>query len=158
MYRNWLADVALDAQPSGSIRGVAPNLLGYKEEQGADPVWGAALNEIAWQLWWSTGDTSSLLPLLPAIRNWADWQLGTLEDGVVRHAELSFGADWLGIEQTPPVLLQTAAVVVCLRELADLEEATGDDAAAAMRRAQADSITESSPQTAARPGRWHLGQ
>lgn len=143
MYRNWLADVALDAEPGGGIRGVAPNLLGHEEEQGADPVWGSAVNEIAWQLWWATGDTSTLHELLPAIRRWADWQLGTLEDGVVRHAELSFGADWLALRQTPPVLLQTAAVVVCLRQLADLEEATGDDGAAALRRAQAESVTAS---------------
>lgn len=140
MYLDWLADVALDMQADGGVRGVAPNLLGPREEQGADPVWGAALTEIPWQLWWSTGDADAVRPLLPAMRRWADWQLGTLEDGVVRHADLSYGADWLAFEQTPPVLLQTAAVARSLEQLGDLEETTGDADAAARRRAEADDV------------------
>ena len=140
MYRNWLADVALDQKADGGIRGVAPNLLGPLGEQGADPVWGSALNEITWQLWQHTGDLSLADALRPALRRWAEWQRSTLENGVVRHADLSFGADWLALEQTPPVLLQTAAVIRSLRQLADLEDALGDSAAAAERRSQADTI------------------
>jgi Alpha-L-rhamnosidase N-terminal domain./Bacterial alpha-L-rhamnosidase. len=140
VYRNWLADVALDADPDGGIPGVSPELHGAYGRQPADPVWGSAITEIPWQLWQSTGDTWQIEPLLPAMRRWADWQLGTLVDGVVGNADISFGADWLALEQTPPVLLQTGAVVVSLRALADLEEAVGDAGAAAERRSQADAV------------------
>jgi alpha-L-rhamnosidase len=140
-YRNWLADVALDALPGGGIPGVSPHLHGPLGGQGADPVWGSAMTEIPWQIWRVTGETWEIESLLPTMRRWADWQLGTLEDGLVKHADLSFGADWLALEQTPPVLLQTAAVAVSLRAIADLEEASGHPDAAAARRAQAATVT-----------------
>lgn len=140
VYRNWLADVALDAEPDGGIPGISPQLHGVNGKQPADPVWGSAMTEIPWKLWHTTGDIWQIEPLLPTMRRWADWQLSTLVDGVVRNAAISFGADWLALEQTPPVLLQTGAVVVSLRALADLEEAVGDAQAAAARRSQADDI------------------
>ncbi|MCX7522529.1 family 78 glycoside hydrolase catalytic domain [Microbacterium sp. STN6] len=140
VYRNWLADVALDAGADGDIPGISPHLQGEHGRQPADPVWGSAMTEIPWQLWRDTGDTWQIEPLLPTMRRWADWQLTTLVDGVVRNAPISFGADWLALEQTPPVVLQTAAVVVSLRALADLEEAVGNADAAAARRAQADAV------------------
>lgn len=140
VYRNWLADVALDAAPDGGIPGISPHLQGELGRQPSDPVWGSAVTEIPWQLWRTTGDTWMIEPLLPTMRRWADWQLSTLVDGLVRNAEISFGADWLAIEQTPPVVLQSGAAVVSLRALADLEDAVGDVDAAQRRRAQADLI------------------
>lgn len=140
VYRNWLADVALDAGENGDIPGISPQLQGDLGRQPADPVWGSAITEIPWQLWQNTGETWPIEPLLPTMRRWADWQLSTLVDGVVRNAAISFGADWLALEQTPPVILQTGAVVVSLRALADLEQAVGNAEAAAERRAQADAV------------------
>ena len=140
VYRNWLRDVELDMSPAGGVPGLTPMVQHAQARQPADPVWGAAMTEIPWQLWQVTGDVGLVSPLLPAMRRWADWQLGTLEGGVVRLADISFGADWLAFEQTPPVLLQTAAVVVSLRRLADLEEAAGDPAGSARRRRQADEV------------------
>lgn len=142
VYRNWLVDVALDANEDGGIPGIAPQLHGEYGGQPADPVWGSAITEIPWQVWWATGDAWRSEPMLPAMRRWADWQLASLVDGVVRRSGISFGADWLAPVQTPPVLLQTGAVVVSLRALADLEEATGDRDAAAARRAQATAVIE----------------
>ncbi|GGF37781.1 family 78 glycoside hydrolase catalytic domain [Subtercola lobariae] len=142
VYRNWLADVALDAQPDGGIVGVSPNLLGPEGVQPADPVWGSAMTEIPWQTWWATGDASIITELLPAMHRWADWQVNALDDGIVTRADISYGADWLAFEQTPPVLLQTGAVVTSLRQLADLEEAAGAPHEAALRREQADAVVE----------------
>lgn len=142
VYNNWLVDVALEAR-DGAVRGVSPHLQSEAAEQPADPVWGAALTEIPWQQWWNSGDIGPVRQLLPAMRRWADWQLSTLEDGVVRHADISFGADWLALEQTPPVLLQTAAVIRSLRALADLENASGGTEEAIRRREQAGAIVES---------------
>ncbi|TXN29489.1 family 78 glycoside hydrolase catalytic domain [Lacisediminihabitans profunda] len=140
VYRNWLADVALDAKTDGGILGISPQLQGAFGEQPPDPVWGSVITEIPWQLWRTTGDAWQIEPLLPTMRRWADWQLGTLVDGVVRNAAISYGADWLALEQTPPVLLQTGAVVVSLRALGDIEEAVGNAQAAATRRSQADAV------------------
>jgi alpha-L-rhamnosidase len=140
VYRNWLADVALDADEHGGIPGISPQLQGPLGRQPADPVWGSAVTEIPWQLWRNTGKTWPIEPLLPTMRRWADWQLSTLVDGVVRNADISFGADWLALEQTPPVVLQTGAVVVSLRALADVEQAAGNADAAATRRSQADAV------------------
>lgn len=142
LYANWLVDVALEAR-DGGVLGISPRLQPEAAAQPVDPVWGAALTEIPWQQWWATGDLGPVRRLLPAMRRWADWQLGTLEDGVVRHAEISFGADWLAREQTPPVMLQTAAVIRSLRALADLENAAGDGDQAALRDRQADAIVRS---------------
>ncbi len=140
VYRNWLRDVELDMSPPGGVPGLTPMVQHAAATQPADPVWGAAMTEIPWQMWQVTGDVGLVGPFLPAMRRWADWQIGTLNDGVVRCADISFGADWLAFEQTPPVLLQTAAVVVSLRRLADLEEAAGDPAGSARRREQADEV------------------
>jgi alpha-L-rhamnosidase len=140
VYRNWLVDVALETDEAGGVPGIAPQLHGEHGGQPADPVWGSAMTEIPWQVWQATGDTWRIEPMLPAMRRWADWQLAALVDGIVRKAGISFGADWLAPAQTPPVLLQTGAVVVSLRALADLEEATGGAEAAATRRAQADMV------------------
>ena len=142
VYRNWLVDVALEADARGGIPGIAPQLHGEFGTQPADPVWGSAMTELPWQTWWATGDAWRIEPMLPAMRRWADWQLGSLVDGIVRNADISFGADWLAPVQTPPVVLQTGAVVVSLRALADLEEATGNLRAAATRRAQAVTVVE----------------
>jgi len=142
VYRNWLTDVVLDMSERGGVAGLTPILLEAQHHQPSDPVWGSALTEIPWHAWRQTGEIEPWLPLLDGMRRWADWQLDTVEGGVVRHAELSFGADWLAIEQTPPVMIQTAAVIVSLRRLADLEEAAGGADRAAERRRQADELVE----------------
>lgn len=140
VYNHWLVDVALDAR-HGAVLGVSPHVQSEGHLQPSDPVWGAALTEIPWQQWWATGGIGHVRALLPAMRAWADWQLGTVEEGVVRNADISYGADWLALQQTPPVMLQTAAVIRSLRALADLEEALEHTAEAMIRRSQADGLS-----------------
>ncbi|MEE4540374.1 family 78 glycoside hydrolase catalytic domain [Streptomyces sp. V4-01] len=142
VYRHWLDDVAADQRPDGGVLGVAPHLLGAMV-QPADPVWGAAMTEIPLQHWRHVGDEDFVARLLPAMRRWCDWQLATLSGGVVRHADISFGADWLAPERTPPVMLQTAAVLRSLRALAELETAAGDPGQATRRARQADALGDS---------------
>ncbi|MEU3509187.1 family 78 glycoside hydrolase catalytic domain [Streptomyces longwoodensis] len=142
VYRHWLSDVAADQRPDGGVLGVAPHLLGDMV-QPADPVWGAAMTEIPLQHWRHTGDETFVAQLLPAMRRWCDWQLGTLRGGVVRGADISFGADWLAPERTPPVMLQTAAVLRSLRALAELEAAAGDPRQAERRAREADELADS---------------
>lgn len=143
VYRNWLADVIADQRPDGGIPGVSPALQGEAETQPSDPVWGAAMTEIPRQLWRHTGDPDLILTNLSAMRAWCDYQLGTVEGGVVQHAGISFGADWLAPERTPPMLLQTAAVIKSLRALAELEAAAGNSEQSARRTTEADDLTRS---------------
>ncbi|MDL4821827.1 alpha-L-rhamnosidase [Actinomadura opuntiae] len=142
VYRHWLHDVAADQRSNGAVLGVSPQLLG-EQEQPADPVWGAAMTQIPLLHWRYVGDESLVAELLPAMRRWCDWQLSTVVDGVVRRAEISYGADWLAPERTPPVMLQTAAVLRSLRALAELEAAAGDEAEAVRRTSQANDLTRS---------------
>ncbi|WP_433892682.1 family 78 glycoside hydrolase catalytic domain [Streptomyces sp. CA-111067] len=142
VYRHWLDDVAADQRADGGILGVSPHLLG-EQLQPADPVWGAAMTEIPLQHWRHVGDESLVERLLPAMRRWCDWQLGTLVDGVVRRAGISFGSDWLAPERTPPVMLQTAAALRSLRALAELESVAGDQDEAERRTREADALAAS---------------
>ena len=143
VYRNWLADVAGDQTDHGGILGLTPFVMADKARQPVDPVWGAAMTEIPWQMWQHTGDVNALATLLPAMRRWCDWQLGTIDGGVVKHADISFGADWLAQKQTPPVMLQTAAVIRSLRALADIEEVRCEYDCAKSRREQAQKLIQS---------------
>jgi alpha-L-rhamnosidase len=149
VYRNWLADVALDQDPDGGVLGVSPFLLGPEHKQPADPVWGAALTEVPLQYWLATGDPVLIRRLLPAMRRWADYQVAVAPEGLVTEAAISYGADWLALEQTPPVILQTAAAERSLRTLARLEAALGDRDAASTRERQADVL-----RSAARTHLW----
>ena len=137
VYRNWLMDVIEDQRRDGGVLGVSPLVQADTALQPADPVWGSAITEIPWQMWRHDGDIGAIEPLFPAMRRWCDWQMNTIDEGVVRHADISYGADWLAPKQTPPVLLQTAAVVRSLLALADLEEASCNHQLAALRSQQA---------------------
>ncbi|MEV0353687.1 family 78 glycoside hydrolase catalytic domain [Nonomuraea sp. NPDC050680] len=140
LYRHWLDDVVADQRPDGGVLGLTPHLLGARHVQPADPVWGSAMTEIPLQHWRHTGDDTLIIRLLPAMRRWCDWQLGTLSGGVVRGADISYGADWLAPERTSPVMLQTAAVIRSLRALAELEAVAGDGCEVARREREADAL------------------
>jgi alpha-L-rhamnosidase len=159
VYRHWLGDLVADQREDGAIPSVSPHVLGETNVQPPDPVWGAALTEIAVQHWRHVGDESFVRAYLPAIRRWCDWQLDTVEDGLVRGADISFGADWLALEQTPPVLLQTAAVIRSLRALAELEQAAGDAASVITRTKQADELVAAARSRLCDPvtGQWANG-
>lgn len=159
VYRNWLRDVVADQRSDGGILGLTPALLGKLDIQPADPVWGAAMTEIPWQQWWQNGDLDLVMEHLPAMRRWCDWQVATLDGGVVRKAGISFGADWLAPERTPAVILQTAAVIRSLLALADMERAAGHEERALARSGQADALRGSATEMLADPvtGNWANG-
>ena len=126
LYHNWLRDVTEDQRLDGGILGISPRLVPDVAVQPPDPVWGSAMTEIPLRMFWNTGNVHEVEPFFPAMRLWCDWQLQTLEDGVVSRADISFGADWLALVQTPPVMLQTTAVIRSLDALLQLESASGN--------------------------------
>ncbi|WP_432876992.1 family 78 glycoside hydrolase catalytic domain [Kribbella sp. CA-245084] len=138
-FSKWLADLRTSQQGDGSIPAISPDIR--VDRISPDPVWGAALQRVLLGHWLHYGDERVVRETLPALRRWTDYQL-TLRtaDGVVGNAPISYGSDWLALEQTPPPLHHTAATVDSLESLATLEEAAGSPDAAAQRRVQADGL------------------
>lgn len=136
LYRKWLADLRDDQREDGGVLGVTPSM--GSTSAPPDPVWGAAYPVVVHQHWLHTGDASLVREHLPGLDGWCDYQLGLLAGGLVRRADISYGHDWLAPEQTPPVMLQSCAVIASLRTVASLEDACGDAERASRRREQAD--------------------
>lgn len=157
-YRKWLRDLRDGQRADGAVPGIVPQL----EEKPAepDPVWGSAYNVIVREHYLRYGDLAVVREHIAALRRWADYQLTLVgPDGLVTEVELSYGFDWLALRQTPPVLLQTCAVIASLRDLADLEEALGEGAEATARRAAADELAAAARKLLRDPvtGRWTNG-
>ncbi|QPZ38926.1 family 78 glycoside hydrolase catalytic domain [Paramicrobacterium chengjingii] len=138
-FTKWLADLRTSQQSDGSIPAISPDIR--RPRISPDPVWGGALQRVLLNHWLHYGDERVVRETLPALRDWADYQwMLRGDDGVIDMAPHSYGSDWLALTQTPPPLHHTGAVIDCLESLALLEEDTGDSAAAAIRREQADGL------------------
>lgn len=135
----WIADLETSQQADGQLPAVAPDL--HATRMPSDPVWGSALHRLLHGHLMHYGDLRLVRRALPALRRWADFQLQCVdEDGVVSRSPISYGHDWLALEQTPPPVHHTGAVIDCLLTLADLEDAVGDRDAAARDRRAADAL------------------
>lgn len=140
-FTKWIGDLLTSQQPGGWIPAIAPDIR--PEKVPADPVWGAALQRVLWGHWLHYGDIDVVRRCLPALRAWADFQLDCrTPDGVIGASPISYGHDWLALQQTPPELHHTAATIDSLTVLADLEQALGDTDAAARRRAEAARLSD----------------
>jgi len=121
----WLDDLATSQQASGAIPAIAPDIR--PTPTPADPVWGAALPDVLENHWLHYGDPAVLGRLLPVLRRWAEFLLTCRgPDGTVDGAPISYGHDWLALEQTPPEILHTAITQRTLDTLMRLEAASGD--------------------------------
>lgn len=138
-FEKWLGDLRTSQQSDGSIPAISPDLRDPRV--APDPVWGAALPRVLHGHWLHYGDGRVVRDTLPALRRWADYLL-TLrtEEGVIGRAPISYGSDWLALEQTPPSLHHTFATIDCLDSLAVLEDSVGEADAASARRAAADHL------------------
>lgn len=135
----WLGDLATSQGDAGDIPGIAPNV--GPSRAPSDPIWGGALHRVLLNHWLHVGDDRVVAQHLPVLRRWATFQLGRLgERGVAEEFPISYGQDWLALEQTPAALLHSGAVVDSLMSLARLEKAAGDAGAAAGWKEQADRL------------------
>lgn len=138
----WIADLETSQQADGQLPAVAPDL--HADRMPSDPVWGSAMHRMLLGHLLHYGDSRLISRALPALRRWADFQLLCIDDdGIISRSPTSYGHDWLALEQTPPPIHHTAAVIDCLEALADLEEAIGDPDAALRRRAVAGALRAS---------------
>ena len=137
--RKWTEDLVTSMRPSGELPAVAPDVRA--ERFRGDPVWGAALHRTLYGHWLHYGDADVVLHALPALRRWADFQRACRDEmGIVSHAPVSHGQDWLALEQTPAPLLHTAATIDCLDTLAKLEDSLASPAEARRRMVQAEEL------------------
>ncbi|MFG2674716.1 family 78 glycoside hydrolase catalytic domain [Streptomyces sp. NPDC048445] len=157
-YRKWLRDLREGQRADGAVPAIVPQL--EDEAAAPDPVWGSAYNVIVREHYLRYGDLAVVREHIGPLRRWADHQLSLVgPDGLVTEVELSYGFDWLALRQTPPVFLQTCAVIASLRDLADLEDALGEKARAAERLAAADTLAKTARAALRDPvtGRWANG-
>jgi alpha-L-rhamnosidase len=138
-FAKWLGDLRTSQQPGGWIPAISPDVRASKTL--ADPVWGAALQRVLIGHWMNYGDSAVVDECLPSLRAWVDFQLSCRsDDGTIGRSPISYGHDWLGLEQTPPELHHTAATFDSLEVLASLEDAVGNDDEAELRRTQAEEL------------------
>ncbi|GAA2085869.1 alpha-L-rhamnosidase [Pseudolysinimonas kribbensis] len=135
----WLGDLVTSQGTEGDIPGIAPHV--GPAETPADPVWGAALHRVLWNHWLHVGDERVVDAFLPAVRRWGRYQLGRIGSaGIADGFPISYGQDWLALEQTPAELIHSGAVIDSLETLALLEEAAGDPEAAVDWRGHAERL------------------
>lgn len=138
----WIADLETSQQPDGQVPAISPDL--HASRMPSDPVWGSALHRMMHGHLLHYGDIRLVRRALPTLRKWADFQLSCAdEDGIISRSPISYGHDWLALEQTPPPIHHTGAVIDCLLTLADLEDAIGETDAAAHRRHSAEALRAS---------------
>lgn len=155
-FTKWLGDLRTSQQENGAIPAIAPDVRA--ERIPSDPVWGGVLQRVLEGHWLHYGDLDLVRETLPTLRGWVDFQLSCAsDDGTIGRSPISYGHDWLGLEQTPPELHHTAATLDALRVLADFEELIGATDAAATRRAQADSVRSAARAAFVDPASARLG-
>ncbi len=138
-FAKWIGDLLTSQAADGSLPAIAPDVRDTR--MPADPVWGAALHRLVLGHWRHYGDIAVVLDALPALRRWAAFQLSCEDEGgVISRSPISYGHDWLALEQTPPEVHHTSATIDCLTTLALLEAEVGDAASALTWRAHADRL------------------
>ncbi len=99
-FANWLADLAIDQHPDGSVPWVIPNPMGGDSTDKAGTAgWGDASVIVPWTMYLAYGDSALLARQFASMRGWVDFeQRQTGGDGVWRPG-WRFG-DWLAYHST----------------------------------------------------------
>ena len=127
---SWLADLAVEQRPDGTVPFVVPNVLGAAPPAAA--AWGDAAAVVPWVLYRRYGDTGVLDRQFASARAWVD-RVAALTTGGVWSGGFQFG-DWLDPAAPPqdpfaaatdPSLVATACLARCARIVADAAAALG---------------------------------
>jgi len=142
-WEGWLADLAADQLPTGSVPHVIPAIpLGWDGAAG----WGDAAVVVPWTTYVASGDDTVLRRALPTMRAWVDHVATRLDDQHRWRQDFQFG-DWLDPDAPPGEpwrakarfdLVATAYAAHAARLLARAAEVVGDEE----RRADADERAE----------------
>jgi alpha-L-rhamnosidase len=126
---SWLADLALEQRPDGSVPFVVPDVI--EAPAPAAAAWGDAATLVPWVLYQRTGDVGLLARQLPSMRAWVDHVAGLAGADRRWTGGFQFG-DWLDPTAPPddPVKAQADPDVVATAHLARSAEVVGLAAAA----------------------------
>jgi alpha-L-rhamnosidase len=121
---SWLADLAAEQQPDGSVPFVVPDVLETPEPAAA--AWGDAATLVPWVLYQRTGDVDLLARQLPSMRAWVDHIAGLAGADRLWTGGFQFG-DWLDPTAPPdaPFKAQADPDVVATAHLARSAEVVG---------------------------------
>ncbi|MCI2423033.1 glycoside hydrolase family 78 protein [Saccharopolyspora sp. K220] len=130
---SWLADLAADQHPDGSVPWVIPDVL--RTESPTAAAWGDAAAVVPWVLYQRYGDPRILERQFDSMRAWVDKIASLTADGVWRGG-FQFG-DWLDPTAPPdnpfaakadPDVVATAHLVRSAEIVADAARVLGRDA------------------------------
>jgi alpha-L-rhamnosidase len=126
---SWLADLAAEQRPDGSVPFVVPDVLGTPGPAAA--AWGDAATLVPWVLYQRTGDIGLLARQLPSMRAWVDHVAGLAGADRRWTGGFQFG-DWLDPTAPPdaPFKAKADPDVVATAHLARSAEVVGLAAAA----------------------------
>jgi alpha-L-rhamnosidase len=126
---SWLADLAAEQGPDGSVPFVVPDVLGTPGPAAA--AWGDAATLVPWVLYQRTGDVGLLARQLPSMRAWVDHIEGLAGADRLWTGGFQFG-DWLDPTAPPdaPFKAKADPEVVATAHLARSAEVVGLAAAA----------------------------
>ena len=99
-FAKWLADVAADQKPNGSVPFVVPDVLTRNQPTGGGSAgWGDAATVAPWTMYVAYGDTRLLERQYPSMRGWADFQREQAGEDLLWNSGFHFG-DWLAFAST----------------------------------------------------------
>ncbi len=99
-FANWLADVAIDQHPDGSLPWVIPNPMGGDSTNKAGTAgWGDAAVVVPYTMYLAYGDSGLLARQYPSMRAWVDFEKRQTGPDHVWRPGWQFG-DWLAYHST----------------------------------------------------------
>jgi alpha-L-rhamnosidase len=121
---SWLADLAAEQRPDGSVPFVVPDVIGTPGPAAA--AWGDAATLVPWVLYQRTGDVGLLARQLPSMRAWVDHVAGLAGADRLWTGGFQFG-DWLDptAPADAPFKAQADPDVVATAHLARSAEVVG---------------------------------
>lgn len=133
---SWLADLAADQFPDGTVPFVVPDILPREQHPAAG--WGDAATVVPWVLYQRFGDLQILAQQLPSMRAWVDRVASVARPDHLWIGGFQFG-DWLDptappdqpfLAQADPDVVATAHFARSAAILSDAAEAVGEEEAA----------------------------
>ncbi|MEO5799872.1 MAG: family 78 glycoside hydrolase catalytic domain [Gemmatimonadales bacterium] len=94
-FAKWLADLAADQHPGGSVPWVIPNPLGGDSTHFAAAAgWADASTVVPWTMYLTYGDRGTLERQFESMRKWVDYARGRAGPSLIWNRDDHFG-DWL---------------------------------------------------------------
>jgi len=133
---SWLADLAAEQYPDGSVPFVIPDVL--RRPGPAAAAWGDAATVVPWTIHQRTGDPEVLRRQLPSMRAWVDHAADLAGKDLLWAGGFQFG-DWLDPAAPPddpfaaradPDVVATAYLARSAKVVADAAGVLGDESTA----------------------------